>query len=231
MQFFILVLLLCFFIFLFCLYYVSRDDFLLIRRDISEDSVFNLAFLLAGASLFSSRLLWAIFHPSSNFFNPLYFFLFPYFPGLSLLGGVIGGGIFLYAIFKAKKMPVGRLLDLFAISALAGMPVGVTGYFIMSGHNFLSWNVIITIVSYISLFLFFFFFLFPRFTKGRIEEGSMATLFLFAFSAVSLLGRVATGKFTTSPENIILVLLFVFVSAFYIKKTKLISKYLSSRKK
>lgn len=230
MQFFIVVLLICFFIFLFCLYYVSRDDFLLIRRDISEDSVFNIAFLLAGVSLFSSRLLWAILNPSSNFFNPLYFLLFPYFPGLSLLGGVIGGGLFLYTIFKVKKMPAGRLLDLFVISALASMPIGITGYFIMSGHNLLSWNIMLTVILYVALFLFFFFFLFPRFTKGRIEEGSIAALFAVAFSAISLLSRVTIGKFTTSPENIILALLFVFTLVFYIRKAKLVSKYWTSRK-
>ncbi|MBI2195568.1 MAG: hypothetical protein HYU48_00810 [Candidatus Levybacteria bacterium] len=231
MQFFIIVLLACFFIFLFCLYSVSHDDFLLIRRGIPEDSVFNIAFLLAFVSLFFSRLFWAIFHPTSNFFNPLYFLLFPYFPGLSLLGGIAGGGLFLYAIFKVKKMPAGRLLDLFTLSLIASMPVGVVGYFFMAGYNFLSLSVIVTLVSYVFLFLIFAFFLFPRFTKGRIEEGSMATLFLIAFSAVSVLGRVVSGNFAFGPENIILILLFLVSFAFYIQRGKLISKYIISRKK
>lgn len=224
MQFFILVLLISFFIFIFFLYFVSHDDFVLLRRDISSDNVFNIAFLLSGVALLSARLFYVIFHPSANFFNPLYFLLFPYFPGLSLLGGVIGGGIFLYAILKVKKMPVGRLMDLFTISILSSIPFGLVGYYILAGYNFLSFNVIFTTSFYIVLFLVFAFFLFPRYSKGRVEEGNMSILFLVTFSAISLLDSIIARKISISPENVILMMLFVSSAALYVKKTKLIPK-------
>ncbi|MEX2012911.1 MAG: prolipoprotein diacylglyceryl transferase family protein [Candidatus Levyibacteriota bacterium] len=230
MQFFILILLVSFFIFLFFLYFVSRDDFVLIRRDITSDNIFNVAFLLAAVAILSSRLFYAFSHPNQNFLNPLYFLLFPYFPGLSLVGGVLGGGIFLYVIARVKKMPTARILDLFTLSFLASMPLGVVGYYILAGYNFLSFNVIFTIVSYITLFSIFVFFLLPRFSKGRVEEGNMATLFLVAFSAVSLLDLVVEGKFSISGEVIILFVLLISAASFYIRKTKLISKLVKRKK-
>jgi len=230
MQFFIVILLVSFFIFLFFLYFVSHDDFVLIRRDITPDNIFNAAFLLVPVALFSSRLFYAISHPSTNFFNPLYFLLFPYFPGLSLLGGVLGGGLFLYAIFKVRKMPTARLLDLFTLSFLASMPFGVIGYYILASYNFLSFNVIFTIVSYIVLFSIFVFFLFPRFSKGRVEEGNMVILFLIAFSAISILDSVAEGKFSISGEIIILFILLISSTALYVRKTKLILRLVKGKK-
>lgn len=231
MHFFILVLLISFFIFLFFLHFVSRDDIVLMRRNISEDNIFNIAFLLLVVAVLSSRFFYVLLNPSENFLNPLYFLLFPYFPGLSLLGGVVGGSIFLYSIFKIKKMPTARLLDLFALSFLSSMPFGAVGYYILSDYSILSFSAVFTAVSYVLLFLFFVFFLFPRFAKGRVEEGNMAILFLIAFSVVSLLRLVVEKRFALDLENVILALLLIFSTGIYIKKTKLIPKFIASRKK
>lgn len=224
MHFFILVLLLCFFIFLFSLYVLSHDDFVLLRRDISTDSLFNISLLVSPLSLISARLLYVVTHPSRNFLNPLYFLLFPYFPGLSLLGGVLGAVLFLFLIFRARKMPAARLLDLFSLSAASFMPIGAIGYFLLSGSNLLSLGVLFTVFSYIFLFLFFVFFLLPRFLKGRVREGNMGTLFLAAYSLISLLGRASGGKFSLGLENILLILLLISSAAFFIRKEKLILK-------
>lgn len=223
MNFFILVLALCFFIFLFVLYFLSHDDFVLLRRDISLDSIFNIAFIMVPVSLFFARFLYAVSNPSGDFFNPLYFLLFPYFPGLSFVGGVLGTGAFLVLIFRIKKMPVGRLLDLFVLSLLACMPIGIVGYFLLSGAHFISFTVLFTIFSYIALFSFFSFFLFPRFLKGRVGEGNMSILFLIAFSLISLLGKIP-GRSYIEIENVMLVLTLISSTAFYFKKENLIAR-------
>lgn len=126
MQFLILVLLFCFFIFLFALYLLTRDDFVFIRKDVSLEKVFNMAFTTFAASILGARILYVILNPSSNFFNPLVFLLFPYFPGLSLVGGVGGGVLFLVFLCKYQKLPMGRLLDFFSISFLSALPMGIT---------------------------------------------------------------------------------------------------------
>ncbi len=224
MNFFIVVLLVCLFIFLFYLYFVSHDDFVLLRRDISAETLFNISFLMVPASLFSARLLYVILHPSANFFNPLYFILFPYFPGLSLLGGVIGTAVFLFFLFRFRRMPVARLIDLFTLSFLAAFPVGVVGYFVLAGANLMSASVWFTTLSYIFLFLFFSFFLFPRFLKDK-AEGSIGILFLISYSFVSLIQKVLERRFILEPEIIILALILVSSTAFYVRKEKLISKF------
>ncbi len=224
MNFFILILFLCYFIFLFALHFLSRDDFILLRKDVSLDSLFNIAFVMVPLSLLFSRLLFVITNPSGNFLNPLYFLLFPYFPGLSLVGGVLGTSIFLFFAFKFKKMPIERLLDLFALSFLSCMPIGVIGYFLLSGANFNSLQVLFTIFSYIFLFIFFSFFLLPRFLKGRVGEGSMSIIFIIAFSIISIMTKLFAGKFSLGIENIFLVLTLVISVTFFVSKEKLISK-------
>src|SRR3989344_6058385 len=103
MHLLILVILLCFFIFLFALFVLTRDDFVLIRKDVTLDVVFNISFVAFAVSLTSSRILYVILNPSSDFLNPLVFLLFPYFPGLSLLGAVAGRVLFLVIICKQLK--------------------------------------------------------------------------------------------------------------------------------
>jgi len=152
MHLLILVILLCFFIFLFALFVLTRDDFVLIRKDVTLDVVFNISFVAFAVSLTSSRILYVILNPSSDFLNPLVFLLFPYFPGLSLLGAVAGGVLFLVIICKQLKLPIGRLIDYFSISFLSSLPIGIIGYFLLEGENLFKMGPIILVLVYTVLF-------------------------------------------------------------------------------
>ena len=128
MQFFIIVLLVCFVVFLYVLFVINR-------KNISLESIFNMAFLTAIFALFFSRLFYVLIHPRPVFFTILGFMLFPYFPGLSLIGATLGGLIFLLPYLKSKKIPVGKIFDLFALSCLSTLPVGYLGLIILSGNS------------------------------------------------------------------------------------------------
>ena len=95
MNFYIIVLSICLFVSLFLIYTLSKEDFILLRKDISMDKLFNFIFLIFIVGLFSSRVIYAIIYSPRMFLNPLLFLLFPYFPGLSLLGGVVGIGAYI----------------------------------------------------------------------------------------------------------------------------------------
>ncbi len=222
MHFFIIVLAICFFIFLFSLFSLTHDDFVLLRKDISEKNIFDIAFLLIPAALFFSRLFYVFFHPSLNFLNPLYFLLFPYFPGLSLVGGILGGGLSLFLIFSVKKMPVLRLMDLFMMAFISSMPVGVLGYFILSGQKLLSLIFIFEIVSYVFLLFVFIFIAFPKFLKGRVKEGTMSTLFLLFFSASSLIEKIIVKSLSFKTEEIIYSILLIASTVIIVKKENII---------
>lgn len=235
MQFFILVLVTCFLIFLFCLYLLANDDFVLLRKDVSTEKVFNIAFLVAIFSLISSRVLFIVLNPSSNFLNPLVFFLFPYFPGLTLTGGAIGGIIAFFILAKRGKFPTARLFDFFSISFLSPMALGFLGYFLLSKSKFFSFHDIGLIVVYLALFVVFLKILLPRLLNGQLKEGTIGIIFLICFSIISLVenlvGRVGKNIFNLGVEDIILFLVLFVSLVFLFRQEKLLAKIKKFRTK
>lgn len=102
--------------FLFTLYVLCHDDFILFRKNIDMEKIFNIAFLSVFAGLFFARLSFVILYFTPLYINPLAFLLFPYFPGLSLPGGMLGGTLALILILGGKKYPEGRIFDFFVIA-------------------------------------------------------------------------------------------------------------------
>ncbi|OGH19960.1 MAG: hypothetical protein A3D74_03620 [Candidatus Levybacteria bacterium RIFCSPHIGHO2_02_FULL_37_13] len=227
MHLLILVILLCFFIFLFALFVLTRDDFVLIRKDVTLDVVFNISFVAFAVSLTSSRILYVILNPSSDFLNPLVFLLFPYFPGLSLLGAVAGGVLFLVIICKQLKLPIGRLIDYFSISFLSSLPIGIIGYFLLEGENLFKMGPIILVLVYTVLFFILIKILLPRLLSGRLKDGTIGLIFLICFSLISLIsGFMARGKnmFNLGLEDLILVITLYASLVFLFRQEKLLTK-------
>ena len=52
-------------------------------------------------------------------------FFTPNVGGFSLIGAVIGGILGLYLISKYKRVPLGRLFDLFILSFMIALPLGL----------------------------------------------------------------------------------------------------------
>ncbi|MCL6096099.1 MAG: prolipoprotein diacylglyceryl transferase [Patescibacteria group bacterium] len=220
MNFLIVVLVICFFIFLFSLYFLVNDDLIIIKKDMPMNKIFNTAFLTAFVALFCSRVFYVVLFPREVFFSILGFLLFPYFPGLSLLGGVIGGLIFLLVYSKYQKLPVTRTFDFFAISFLSSLPIGFLGFFILSGVSYFP-VFVFSFLSYLILFIIFVKLVLPASFKGEIKSGSPGALFLFCFSIVTFLsGIIANFKNPKliSLENIFIVALFVIFSAVIVKQ-------------
>lgn len=236
MEYFILVLLACLFVFLFCIHFLSHDDFVLLRKDISIEKVFNLSFLTFTVGLFFARFLYAFFYNINLFLKPLDFILFPYFPGLSLTGGVLGGAVFLIYYLKIKKMPLERLLDFFSISILSALPVGYLGYFLFMLPKTFVWDAIILMIAYTGFFVAFIKFLcFDLLLKGKLKDGTIGTLFLISFSLMSLLDGIITRfknfGFLDQPQNYILFGAFLISLVFLIDQENLIVKFIKLKKK
>lgn len=238
MQFFILVLLICLFVFLYCVHVLADDDFIFLRRDVTMEKLFNIIFLGSLISLFFARLFYGLFHAESILSNPLVFLLFPYFPGLSLLGGVIGAGAYILFLTTRKKnpLPLGRMADFFSIASLIALPVGFLGYFMFSEMGFSFQRALSLILIYFILFIIFLRFLLPRLLSGKIKEGSIALLFLICFSIIYLVNNFTGhgGKifnFQLIPENFILILILISSAVFLIRQEDLIEKVKEFRKK
>ena len=118
-------------VFLFVLYSLSRDDFVLLRRNVSLNTIFDSAFIVLLVGLFFSRLVYGLTHFSLSFFNPLVFFIIPYFPGITVSGFLLGSLLTLYLITKRRKLPLGKLFDLFALSLLPASSMYFVGQAVM----------------------------------------------------------------------------------------------------
>jgi prolipoprotein diacylglyceryltransferase len=209
MHVFFLVLILCLVLFLYKLYHLAIDDYILMKKNVSVDQMFNCAILCSLVGLFFARLFYVFFHPSPIFLNPLGFLLFPYFPGLSVVGGLLGGGAALYLFSRQKKLPMGRVFDFFALAFTFVMPIGLIGFYLLSGH--LGKGGIVEIILFSLILITSTVYLYPKATSLEIKQGSMSILFIIFFSLTLLLGNAIDNPgllyFKTHPENFILLIM------------------------
>ncbi len=220
MHFFFIVLIICFFIFLYTLYYLSNDDLVIIKKDMPLEGVFNTAFAAALIALLSSRIFYVVFHPRPVFFSPLGFLLFPYFPGLSLAGAIIGGSLFLLFYARKEKLPAGRLFDFSVIGLLSCLPFGFLGLFLLTGVSYLAVFLFSFLIYGILFFIFLKIFLKASF-RNNLKNGSMGVIFLILFPVITFLSRIIEGfkSFDLfSLENAVLLGLFIVSTAIFLKQ-------------
>jgi len=224
MNFYIIVLSICLFVSLFLIYTLSKEDFILLRKDISMDKLFNFIFLIFIVGLFSSRVIYAIIYSPRMFLNPLLFLLFPYFPGLSLIGGVLGGLAFFLFYSRSKNLPMGRIVDFFALGFLSSLPLGYLGYFLLSGGKNL-FPIIIGLIYILLSFIFLKYFL-ELLSKGVLKDGSLALIFLILFSLITLTQKIIEGflklAFIKQPENYLILFLLIISVFIFIRNERII---------
>jgi len=207
----ILVLFICFFIFLYVLYFIARDDFVIVRKDVSIDKIFSLAFLVSFVALFFSRLFFVLVHPDPKLLNPLGFLAIPYFPGLSLMGALAAGELFILLWASYKKMPTGKVLDLFTLAFMAVMPLGYIGNFLIHLGKVSLFDNVFFVVSILVLLLFARI-IYPFSNKGEIKDGSLALIFTtiisFLYFIINLFLNLKNFTFLSIDNLLILVILF-----------------------
>ncbi len=224
------VILFCFFIFLYILYFLSKDDFVMARKDVSIERIFNLAFLTGFVTLISSRAGYAVFTHSFQYFNPLVFLAFPYFTGFSLIGGIIGGSIFIYFYSNYKKIPTGRIIDLFIMAFVSVLPIGfIINFIILGGKTTTFFNLFF--VFSLAIYILFTKLIYPYSARGEIKDGSLTLLFLSLFSffyfIIKLFLDIKTFSFL-EIENIALLVL-LFSSLIILINQEIMDKFLSKK--
>lgn len=215
MQFFILILLVCLFIFLYCVYVLANDDFIFLRRDVTMEKLFNIIFLGSLFGLFTARLFYGLFFAKDIFSNLLVFLVFPYFPGLSLLGGVVGIGVYFIFLATRKKdeLSLGRIFDFFSIAFLISLPVGFVGslMFLEKGTSVI--NLGVQAVAYFILFIIFLKFFLTRLLSGKFKEGTVTLIFVICFSGVNLVSnifpKINIQDYFKNFENVILIFILL----------------------
>lgn len=211
---------LCLIIFLFVTYQLAKDDFLFLRRNITLDEIFNALFIGLPFALLFSRVFYIAFHPSWKYLNPLVFIAVPYFPGLSLIGGITGAWLFLSLYALQKKLPTKRLIDIVSIAFLFSVSIGI----FLEGIVFLFSTRLVGVeeIGISMLGIAFFIFLLTNFTKNALREGNTTYLSIGFYCFLSLLtvGLTMLQKRTVSFSSagfttvILLVCIFLFLKSY-----------------
>ena len=225
-----IIILICFFIFLYLLYYFSRDDFVIVRKDISMERIFNLAFLTAIVSLFFSRLSFVLESLDPRLLNPLEFLAVPYFPGLSLIGGMLGAAIFIFLYGSFRKLPVGKMLDLFTLSSMGVLPLGLIGNFIVHLGKVSLFSNLIFIFS-IFVLLLFAKIIYPFSGRGEIKDGTLGLMFGAIFSFLYFMIRLFLNlkDFSFLSLDNILILVVLFSSLILLVNQEIMDKFLAKK--
>lgn len=216
MQLFLLFLILSALIFLFCLHILAREDWTLIRKNVSMEQLFNGAIGVLFSGLLMARMVYILMHPNVAYFNILVFLLFPYFPGLSLMGGVLGGILFLFVWSKLRKFPFERIFDLFALAFFCAIPVGLLGSIFLKNRSYPFSVIYVEMGIYFLLFLVLVKFMYYRIIRGRIKDGVTGYLSLSIFSfTVLIISFFSFNKMQTVVTTERIMALIFFISAFF----------------
>lgn len=181
----IVIYLLVIFLCLFIVYILSKSDFVLLRQNISLSEIFDALFITLICAYLVGRTFNMINRHESNLLDILRFFHVFKYPGLSLLGVLLGGGLSLYLIFMKNKAQ-GRICDIFAISFLPLFAVNLL-FFEKYPHALFFLPYILFLISIV-----FFIFLVSSHNKYTLRDGSISLIVLlfaalatFAFEYVS----------------------------------------------
>lgn len=212
-------------VFLYALYKLIKDDYVFIRKGVSLEQAFDIAFICLWVSLFFSRLLFLLFYlPQGK--NLFLEFFSPKYGGFSLVGTIIGGIIGLYVVSKLKRIPLGRLSDFLGLSFLLALPVGFLSSLLVTSKSLLLYFSL-NAMLYFMLIIFFVQFLYPKLMSRTLREGSLAIIFLLSFSLISLVTAFLTAlknlPAMMNGQNIVSVLLLLFSVGLLLKQERFFS--------
>lgn len=211
-----------FFIFLFSIFTFSKEDFLLLRKNISLDDFFNLSFVIFFISLFFSRLIFVLENFNPLYLHPLVFLIFPYFPGLSFSGAIFFGFLFFWFLLKRKKRPINRIFDIFSLSFAISFSFQL---FVLFLFNLLLKQFTFLIFAF--LFLSFLTSVFIwLFQKNKLKDGSIGYLTIAILIISFLIGffiqNIKLMFFQNKFEFFALILIMI-LSIFSFIKTEFFS--------
>lgn len=198
---FVSIFIFCF-LFIFCVYALSKDDFSLFRKNVSLERMFS-------ASLFALLFGLVIARVS-------YIFLINGGQGILLPAGVIGAGLFTIWYSRWQKLPTGRTADILLLSFLLALPFGQVLATLLYQKKLVAQGLIGPVLLVLAFFV-----LFRLFKKNTLPEGVISVLSLLVYSCVSLFAKalqgITTGSLTVGAGEILLIALFLLCLVFLVR--------------
>jgi len=171
------VIFLCFFL----LYMFSKQDFVLLRQNISLSEIFDLSALTLITGFIFGRIFYILNVFNFQLFNILQFFHLFRFPGISNLGFFTGGAIAIYMLFRNQK-GMSRIFDIFSLSFFPLFVFIILVEFIEK-HSWYLLGAVLTI-SVIS-FIFFI----KSHSRYILRDGGISIIFYIYLALITLISQ------------------------------------------
>lgn len=213
--FLILILIVCFFI----LYILCRQDFVLLRQNISMAQIMDAAIIAIIFAFITARLFFLINNLDFSLLHAIRFFYFIKFAGVSPLGFAIGG-LFAIAFLMRGKKGIFRIFDIFSISFL---PLySFSQVFKNYPQEFAIVAPIVTIVLLVILFIFFL----KSHYRYILRDGSISLILLLIISTVTLFYEYLNQE----KHNILFDLSAIQVLSIILAASSVVFLFLNQRK-
>lgn len=190
------------FLFIFCVYALSKDDFSLFRKNVSLERMFTASLSVLLFGLFIARASNMLLVNGGQ--------------GIFLPAGVIGAGLFTIWYARWQKLPTGRTADISLLSFLLALPFGQALSTLLSQKTQFIQGLIGPVLLVLAFFV-----LFRLFKKNTLPEGVISVLSLLVYSCVSLfvkaLRGITTGSLTVGTDEIFLIALFLLCLVFLVR--------------
>ncbi len=207
----ILIGAICFFIFFYSLYILAKDDYILLRKNLILEQLFDFTFISLFFGLIVARIISVFFHPISgqNFILQVFTSKVTIF---TMTGVVTGCIVAFYLIGRYRRLPIGLLFDFLTLSLLSSLSVWylLNLFFIKTGVFI---YYLIPGIFYLIISVIFWIYLRPRVISFKLKEGSLSSIFLLIFSFTSFLTSLfynSSGLYTWyGREELVLIGLFL----------------------
>lgn len=172
------VLFILFIVSLFILYELSKNDFVLLRKNVSLTQMFDYSFFTFLGGLVFSRLLYILDSQKFYYLHPINFLHIAHLPGLSAIGFFLGCAVTLFVIFYRKKV-IRRVFDIFFSSVF---PIFIFIILFMRTPRSLFFVPIILVLICIVLFSF----MIHSLRNYSLKDGSVALIFFISVAVFTI---------------------------------------------
>ncbi|MFI5265501.1 MAG: hypothetical protein ACHQT7_02025 [Candidatus Levyibacteriota bacterium] len=181
------------------LYVLIRHDFVLARKSLLLQEIFDTTFIAYLAFFVTGRMSYILGEGRFDLLNILKFFYISKFPGMLFMGGLLGFGLVAYLVFLKKKI----LLRIFDIYCLSMYPIFI--FALVSSYSagyFLYFNVLIFLLSCVFLGLGIY-----SYKSYALKDGSITFLFLSLVSIFTIVSEFSMKNrvvfsFFTIPQTV-----------------------------
>lgn len=202
------------FISFFILYLLSKNDFVLVRQNVSLTEIFNLAIAGFIVASLASRLFYIFDTSSWEFLNPLRFFHLLKLPGLSLFGFYIIFALWIY-IRVQKQKTLARVLDIISLSFSPIFLFSLLVPYFKGVFYYAQLGLFI-------IFLILIAFLLRANKNYKFKDGSIASLVFFLVSIENFVLQILFGEnLSVSPTFYLSFILGVMSLGIFIYNQKL----------